>query len=180
MTTEAAPGDASEHMDAVAVSPAEANIAVQRLRAVFPNAPIRAASMYGADWAIVPADLIVETARALRNDQDTAFNMLVDITAVDLLPRSPRWEVVYSLLSLTRNVRFNLKVEVVDGPEPAVPSISSVYRSANWYEREIYDLMGIQFIDHPDLRRILLPDDWQGHPLRFDHPLGGEEVGFTS
>jgi NADH-quinone oxidoreductase subunit C len=180
MTTEAAPGGAPEQIDSVAVSPAESNIAVQRLRLLFPDAPIRAASMYGTDWAIVPAELIVEVTKALRSDPDTRFNMLVDVTAVDLLPRSPRWEVVYNFLSLSRNARFNLKVELADGPEPALPSVSSVYRSANWYEREIFDLMGIQFVDHPDLRRILLPEDWQGHPLRFDHPLGGEEVGFTS
>jgi NADH-quinone oxidoreductase subunit C len=106
--------------------------------------------------------------------------MMVDVTAVDLLPVSPRWEVVYQLTSLSRNVRFRLKVEIEDGPDPEVPSITSVYQSANWFEREIFDLMGIRFPGHPALRRILLPDDWQGFPLRYDHPIGGEEVGFTS
>jgi NADH-quinone oxidoreductase subunit C len=180
MTTEAAPGGATEQVNPLVTSPAEENIAVQRIRAVFPDSPVRAVSMFSTDWAIVEADVIADVCTLLRDDPETRFKMLVDITAVDLLPRTPRWEVVYSLLSLSRNTRFNLKVEILDGPDPIVPSVSSVFRSANWYEREIFDLMGIRFSDHPDLRRILLPDDWQGFPLRFDHPLGGEEVGFTS
>jgi len=154
--------------------------AVVCLRAAFPTSEIRAASAFGDSWAVVPGNLIVDACRALRDDPATACNMLVDVTAVDLLPRAPRWEVVYNLLSLAHNARFRLKVEVEDGPEPLVPSVSSVYAGANWYEREIFDLMGIRFSDHPDLRRILLPEDWQGYPLRYDHPLGGEEVGFTS
>jgi NADH-quinone oxidoreductase subunit C len=180
MVTEAAPNGAQPPAEALAASPAESNIAVVRLRAAFPEARILAVSMYGSDWAVVPPALIVQASTLLRNDPETDFAMLCDITAVDLLPREPRWEVVYSLQSIRRNTRFRLKVEVPDGADPVVPSITSVYRSANWYEREIYDLMGIRFGDHPDMRRIVLPEDWQGYPLRFDHPLGGEEVGFTS
>ncbi len=165
---------------ALTESPAEANIAVVRLREAFPDLPIRAVSMFGQDWAIVPADAVVDACRLLRDDDRTKFDSLIDVTAVDLLPVSPRWEVVYQFMSLSRNVRFRLKVEVEDGPDPEVPSVTSVYQTANWYEREIFDLMGIRFPGHPALRRILMPDDWQGHPLRYDHPIGGEEVGFTS
>jgi len=165
---------------ALTESPAETNIAVVRLREAFPDLPIRAVSMFGQDWAIVPAEAVIDACRLLRDDNQTQFDMMVDVTAVDLLPVSPRWEVVYQLTSLSRNARFRLKVEVEDGPDPEVPSITSVYQSANWYEREIFDLMGIRFAGHPDLRRIVLPDDWQGFPLRYDHPIGGEEVGFTS
>jgi NADH-quinone oxidoreductase subunit C len=161
-------------------SPAEANIAVIRLRAAMPDTPIRAVSMFGQDWAIVPADAIIDACRLLRDDEATRFDSLIDVTAVDLLPVTPRWEVVYQLLSMSRNVRFRLKVEVEDGPDPEVPSVTSAFQTANWYEREIFDLMGIRFPGHPALRRILLPDDWQGFPLRYDHPIGGEEVGFTS
>jgi NADH-quinone oxidoreductase subunit C len=178
MATPGTPLSASA--EAVVEQPAEANVAVLCLRSAFPDAPIRAVSAYGADWAIVPPDLIVGACQVLRDSPETAFEMLTDVTAVDLLPRTPRWEVVYSFLSLKRNVRFRLKVELDDGPDLVVPSVSSVYVSANWYEREIFDLMGISFSDHPDLRRLLLPEDWQGYPLRYDHPLGGEEVGFTS
>jgi NADH-quinone oxidoreductase subunit C len=180
MAAQAAPNGVQPAAEALAASPAENNIAVIRLRAAFPDARILAVSMYESDWAIVPSALIVGACTVLKNDPDTDFSMLCDITAVDVLPRDPRWEIVYSFLSIRRNTRFRLKVEEPDGPDPIVPSVSSVYRSANWYEREIFDLMGIKFSEHPDLRRILLPEDWQGYPLRFDHPLGGEEVGFTS
>ena len=166
--------------DLPVISPGEDNIAYRRLRDLFPDANIRAGSAFGQDWAIVPAALIVQACRLLRDDPETGFNQLIDVTAVDMLPRIPRWDVVYSLLSHARNTRFRLKVELEDGPELAVPSVTGVYLAANWYEREIFDLMGIRFGGHPDMRRILLPDDWVGHPLRFDHPLGGEEVGFTS
>jgi len=165
---------------ALTESPAEANLAVVRLRAAFPDVPIRAVSMFGQDWAIVPAEAIVDVCRFLREDDQTKFDALVDVTAVDLLPRSPRWEVVYQLTSLSRNVRFRLKVEVEDTAAPEVPSVTSVYRVADWYEREVWDLFGIRFGGHPNMRRILLPDDWEGFPLRYDHPIGGEEVGFTS
>jgi NADH-quinone oxidoreductase subunit C len=179
MATQSGPAAGETAVD-IAVSQAEANVAVQWLRASFPDAPILAARTFGADWAIVPANLIVDACQALRDGPGVRFELLADVTAVDLLPRAPRWEVVYSFLSLARNARFRLKVELEDGPDPVVPSVTGVYLSAAGYEREIYDLMGIAFSGHPDLRRILLPDDWEGHPLRFDHPLGGEEVGFTS
>jgi NADH-quinone oxidoreductase subunit C len=165
---------------AVVESPAESNIATIVLRERLPHLRVVAYSSYGQDWVVVPAEGIVETLRVLRDDPRTVFDAFIDVTAVDLLPRAPRWEVVYTLLSIRRNARFRVKVEAPDGPTPEVPSATAVYPAANWYEREVYDLMGISFAGHPDLRRIFLPDDWQGHPMRFDHPLGGEEVGFTS
>jgi NADH-quinone oxidoreductase subunit C len=165
---------------AVVESPAESNVATIVLRESLPQLRIVAYSSYDQDWVVGPAEGIVEVLRVLRTDSRTNFDVFVDVTAVDLLPRAPRWEVVYSLLSIRRFARFRVKVEVPDGPAPEVPSATTVYPAANWYEREVYDLMGISFAGHPDLRRMFLPDDWQGHPLRFDHPLGGEEVGFTS
>ncbi len=165
---------------AVTESPAEANTDVIALRAAFPDLPIRAVSMYGQDWAIITAEAIVDVCRFLRDNETLRFDALADITASDLLPRSPRWEVVYQLTSMVRNIRFRLKVEIENVAEPEVPSVTSIYRVADWYEREIFDLMGIRFGGHPNLRRIVLPADWQGFPLRYDHPIGGEEVGFTS
>jgi NADH-quinone oxidoreductase subunit C len=165
---------------ALASVPGEENSSFVALRETFPDLPLRAGSMRGQDWAIVPALALVDVCLFLRDDPRTQYKMLLDVTAVDLLPRAPRWEVVYSLLSLGRNARYRVKVEVEDGPDPAVSTVSMVWPTANFFEREIFDLMGLRFIDHPDLRRLLLPDDWVGYPLRFDHPLGGEEVGFTS
>ena len=101
-----------------------------------------------------------------------------DPRGVDLLPRDPRFEVVYSLLSVTRKLRFTLKVRLGE-ENPRLPSVVSVWPTANWHERETYDFYGITFTGHPDLTRILLPEDWVGWPLRKDSPLGYEEVAFT-
>lgn len=179
----ASPGSgaqAAEETVAVAQHAAEGNIALQRLRLAFPTVPFHPGTDHGFDWAVVPGEAIVEVCRFLRDDPQTRFNQLSSVTVVDLLPHHPRWEVVYHLLSLPRNARFRLKVELADSADPETPSVCGVWSGANFYEREMFDLMGIRFAGHPDLRRILLPDDWQGHPLRYDHPLGGEEVGFTS
>lgn len=158
----------------------ESNVTYMALADAFPALELRPGSFRGQEWAVVPAAALPAVVALLRDDPRLQYRQLVDVTAVDLLPRAPRWEVVYSFLSIPRNARYRLKVLLADGEEPTVPSVQSLYPSANWYEREIFDLMGIRFSDHPNLTRILLPDDWQGYPLRFDHPLGGEEVGFTS
>jgi NADH-quinone oxidoreductase subunit C len=127
---------------------------------------------------VVPADRLVEVATFLRDDPELEFAMLSWIAGVDWLPRDPRFEVAYGLLSLTRNQRVTLKVEVAE-ENPRVPSVTSVWPTADWHERETYDFYGIEFTGHPDLRRILLPEDWLGWPLRKDSPLGYEEVAFT-
>ncbi|MDR5694445.1 MAG: NADH-quinone oxidoreductase subunit C [Armatimonadota bacterium] len=103
--------------------------------------------------------------------------MLTDLTAVDRFPAEPRFEVVYHLTCLFPPDRLRLKVQV-PGLDPVVPSVAVIWPSANWAEREVYDLYGIRFSGHPDLRRILLPDDWEGHPLRKDYPLSDEPVEF--
>lgn len=126
----------------------------------------------------VPADRIAEVCTFLRDDPELDFAMLSWLGGVDYLPRDPRFEVVYSLLSLTHNLRFHLKVRVGE-ENPRVPSVTSVWPTANWHERETYDFYGIEFTGHPDLTRILLPEDWVGWPLRKDSPLGYEEVAFT-
>lgn len=116
---------------------------------------------------------IVEVCAKLKKDLD--FIRLSTVTAVDRYPVEPRFEVVYHLHSLSRNDRLRLKVRV-GGPAPSVESVTSVWRSANWYEREVFDLFGISFHNHPDLRRIMLPDQWEGHPLRKDYPITGSRV----
>ncbi len=125
----------------------------------------------------VTAQQIVDTCRTLRDEFE--FDMLEDETAVDYWPEeSPRFHVVYQLYSYPRNERISLRVPL-DGNSPSIPSIVPIFPNANWHEREIWDLFGIRFENHPDLRRILMPHDWEGHPLRKDYPLGYEEVMFT-
>jgi NADH-quinone oxidoreductase subunit C len=106
---------------------------------------------------------------------DQKFIRLSSVTAVDLYPAEPRFEVVYHLHSIERNERLRLKCRL-RGDDPQIESLTPVWRSANWYEREVFDLFGIQFTGHPDLRRIMMPDDWEGYPLRKDYPITGTRV----
>jgi NADH-quinone oxidoreductase subunit C len=126
----------------------------------------------------VPADRLVEICTFLRDDPELDFGMLSWIGGVDWMPRHPRFEVIYGLLSITHAARIHLKVDVAE-EHAHVPSVIPVWPTANWHERETYDFYGIEFTGHPDLTRILLPEDWVGWPLRKDSPLGYEEVAFT-
>jgi len=126
---------------------------------------------------IVPPEHIVSVAQALRDDY--GFEQLVDVTAVDYFPQlEPRFHVVYHIRSLAQTLIICLRVPL-NGNYPSVSTVEKVYPGANWYEREVYDMFGITFEGHSDLRRILMPYDWQGHPLRKDYPLGYEEVQFS-
>ena len=120
---------------------------------------------------------IVRVMQFLRDDERCLFWCIIDITAVDWPEREKRFDVVYHLLSPKRNQRIRVKVQT-DESTP-VPSVISVYRGADWFEREVYDLFGVVFHNHPDLRRILLPPDWDGHPLRKDYPLEFVENRWT-
>jgi len=123
----------------------------------------------GDATAVVEVGSLSPVMRFLRDDAETAFDMLSDVCAVDHLPRTPRFEVVYHLYSMAKNHRLRIKVEQ-DAAAPSVPSLVSLWPSANWMEREVWDLYGIGFEGHPDLRRILLYDEFEGHPLRKDYP----------
>ena len=122
----------------------------------------------------VPRESLAAAAGAAR---DAGFTMFIDLCAVDYLTRDPRFEVVVGLLSLDPPERIRLLVGV-PGDDASVPSITGVFAGADFYEREAFDLFGIDFAGHPDLTRILLPDDWQGHPLRKDTPVGSVPVQF--
>lgn len=120
---------------------------------------------------------IVAAARLLRDAY--GFDMLADMTASDYWPEvKPRFHVVYNFSSLPHTLRLALRVPV-DDDDPQVPTMEGVYPCANWFEREIWDMFGIRFAGHSDLRRLLMPRDWEGHPLRKDFPLGYEEPQFT-
>ena len=108
----------------------------------------------------------------LRDDSQLRFNLLCDVTCVDWYPSEPRFEVVYHLLSIPEKERVRLKARL-DGSSPAIESVTSVWPSANFYEREVFDLFGVRFTGHPNLQRIMMPDDWEGHPLRKDYPVEG-------
>jgi NADH-quinone oxidoreductase subunit C len=113
-----------------------------------------------------------EIRSAAATVQAAGYNFFEDMTAVDWFPSSPRFQLSYHILSHTYKERIRLRV-LLDGDAPAVESITPVWPSANFYEREVFDLFGIAFEGHPNLRRIMMPDDWQGHPLRKDYPVEG-------
>ena len=117
---------------------------------------------------LVEADRIVDVCRTLRDGKELGFILLVDITAADFWPREPRFEVVYHLASPT--ARLRLKV-MVPGGSAHLPTVQSVWPAAGWLEREVWDMFGIEFDGHGDLRRLLMPEDWEGHPLRKDFPV---------
>jgi len=125
----------------------------------------------------IAPDRIVPVCTYLRHVQE--FNRLSGITAVDWHPADPRFEVVYLLHSMPKNQRLRLKCWVSES-NPEIDSMTGVWRSANWYEREVFDMFGIRFRNHPDLRRILLPDDWEGHPLRKDYPVHGHKYSYQN
>ncbi|MBC8331250.1 MAG: NADH-quinone oxidoreductase subunit C [Anaerolineae bacterium] len=126
---------------------------------------------------LVSPENVVDICRQLRDD--FGFNMLSSLTAVDYWPANePRFHVVYQLYSTENNITLRLRVQV-PGENPKIPTIEKLYPNANWHERELWDMFGIQVDGHSDLRRILMPADWEGHPLRKDYPLGYEEVQFS-
>jgi NADH-quinone oxidoreductase subunit C len=154
----------NEHLEAaVATIEKRCNAAVQEFR--------------GEITLLVNPEFHLEAARTLRDEFE--FNMLLDETAVDYFPQeNPRFHIIYHLYSISQNLVLRVRVPL-DGSQPSVQTLESVYPNANWKEREIWDMFGIRFEGHSDMRRILMPDDWEGYPLRKDYPLGYEEVEFT-
>jgi NADH-quinone oxidoreductase subunit C len=126
--------------------------------------------MRGQAVVVVEPAALAESLRVLRDDPELRLDLLADLTAVDYLGRSPRYEMVYQLQSVALHHRLRVKAPV-DGPDPVVPTASGLWKSALWAEREAFDMFGIRFAGHPDLRRILMYPEFQGHPLRKDYPL---------
>ena len=154
------------------------NDAVAReLNERLPGAVVDGNLNLGEATVYVDAARVVEVCRHLRHDQK--FERLSSITAVDWRPADPRFEVVYHFQSIERNLRLRLKCRV-GGEQPEIDSVTPVWRSADWYEREVFDMFGIVFRNHPNMRRILMPDDWEGYPLRKDYPVHGHKYTYQS
>jgi NADH-quinone oxidoreductase subunit C len=148
---------------------------VEAVAARLPGAVAEIRSDRGQAIVYIAPEAIVDVCRFLKEEQQ--FERLAGITAVDWYPLEPRFEVVYFLHSLSRQQRLRLKCRVAE-EQAELDSLTAVWRSANWYEREVFDLFGIRFRGHPNLRRIMLPEDWEGHPLRKDYPVHGFKYGY--
>ena len=152
--------------------------ALDTLRQALPDVDIEVQDAVDQPVIVVPAEAIERVARQLREHPSLQFQVLAECTAVDFWPREPRFEVVYHFVSLGSDAiagapaaqRLRVKVRV-HGDHAHVPTITRIYTNANWYEREVFDLFGIAFEGHPDLRRILMPEDWEGFPARKDYPV---------
>lgn len=149
---------------------------VSQLRERFPNTIAEVYEFRGDTTITLPRESLLDVTRFLRDELH--LSMLLDITALDWLPREPRFDVLYYLLSMQDNTRLRLRVRL-NSNDTNVPSVTSIYPGANFYEREVFDLFGITFTGHPFLHRILLPEGTSGHPLRKDHALGYEAVEFS-
>jgi len=149
----------------------DASALIAVLQDAVPGAQFEAAPSIDLQTTIyVPGDALAGVARTLRDRGDLAFTFLADITAVDFWPTEPRFELVYILVSPANRLRLRLKVRL--NAEPAhVATVSGIWPAANWLEREVWDMFGIVFDGHPDPRRLLMPEDWDGYPLRKDYPV---------
>lgn len=147
-----------------------ANVVIEHLRAWNPRAIAEVIEFQGETTVVAPRNVLRELAQRCR--QELQFNLLSDITSTDKYPVEPRFELSYHLTSIPKAMKVRLRVKLT-GDDPTVDSLVPVWPGAGWLEREIFDLMGIRFNGHPDLRRILLPDDWEGYPLRKDYLVEG-------
>ncbi len=143
---------------------------IARLKKENENLILETSEFRGDFTIIVPTEKITDVAKILKEDEELAFDLIEDVTAIDWAKRENRFTVVYHIYSLKNNFRIRIKVNL-DGEE--VPSVASVWTGANWYERETYDMYGIIFTGHPDLRRMYMPEEFEYHPLRKEFPLRG-------
>ena len=155
------------------VAKESAGVVVERLRAWNPNAVSQVIEYRGQTTIVVPKQFLRAIALECKTNPSLQFNMLSDATCVDRFPIEPRFELNYQLVSIPKVQRISLRTSV-SGQEPVVDSLMPVWKGANWLEREIFDLFAIRFEGHTDLRRILLPDEFEGAPLRRDFPVEGK------
>jgi NADH/F420H2 dehydrogenase subunit C len=153
------------------IAPAPPRFVVDSLRERFPGSVLDAVEFRGEITVVVAKEALLDVARFLRDDPATAFDMLTVVTGTHYLERDYDYEVLYHLYSLTKNQRLRLTVRLREGD--TVPSVTALWPGANWPEREVYDLVGVRFSGHPDLRRIIMPEDYPDHPLRKDFDVEG-------
>lgn len=147
------------------------SVLIKKVKEAFRDAILETTVFRGEITHLVEKSSILSLCTFLKNDPELKMNYLVDVIGVDYQPREPRFEVVYHLYSISRKHRVRLKVRLAEGE--AVASVSNVWKGADWPEREAYDMFGIVFEGHPELKRIYMADDWEGFPLRKDYPLKG-------
>jgi len=152
---------------------------VSLLEQAVPGAFEPAASIDLQTTVYVPAERVVEIARTLRERPELRFDFLAELTAVDFWPREPRFELLYLFVSIEHRLRLRVKVRL-PGNDPHVATLSGVWPAANWLEREVWDMFGIAFDGHPDPRRLLMPEDWEGFPLRRDFPVQIRRPAYAS
>lgn len=145
------------------------NLIVKELKEKFPKSILNIYTFAGDITVTVSKDDLLEIARFLRDHPQLKITYVSSISGVDYLERKPRFEVVYHVYSIEKKHRIGLKVQVDE--DESVPSVTPIWAAADWFEREIYDMYGVPFEGHPNLSRLLMPDDWVGHPLRKDYPL---------
>ncbi len=153
-------------------------LVVEKLKTHFPEAVEEVYEFRGEKTLYIKKETIKPVCQLLREDEELQYNFLTDICADDMLPDFPRFAVNYQLNSLPHNHQIRLRTWVED-PEDGPETVASVWAIATWLEMEVWDLMGVRFKGNGSLRRLFLPEDWQGHPLRKDYPLGYEEVQFS-
>ena len=152
---------------------AETHVGLKKLQEKFPTSVLEVRHFRGEVTVTVPRQELLQICQYLYSSPDLEYHWLTDLCGLDFFPQRPRFEVVYLLYSVKNNERLRLKAKV--GEQESISSVESIWKAANWLEREVYDLFGVPFENHPDLRRILLWDDFEGHPLRKDFPVEGPD-----
>jgi NADH-quinone oxidoreductase subunit C len=154
------------------------DLVVEKIKGAFPDVIEEVVDFRGERTVIIEKEAIIDVARLLRDDEDLRFVFLEDIVADDYLNEYPRFYVSYQFYSIENKARMRVRVPVED-PDEGPKTLTALWKVASWLEMEVFDLMGIAFEGNGALRRLFLPEDWQGHPLRKDYPLGYEEVQFS-
>lgn len=152
------------------------SVVISKIEDKFGDAIVESHSFRGDDTVVVQKECLKELCEFLKQDTTLDFDYLLDVCGVDYLPRRPRFEVVYHLHSISKKHRIRVKTRVADGE--SVDSVTSIWGTADWTERETFDMYGIRFEGHPDLKRIYMADDWEGYPLRKDFPERGYKDEF--